>query len=404
MNQEKNDRLKETESEESFEELLDRSFGAPVRFTPGEQIQAVITQVTKEWVFIDVGGKSDGFIAATEFIDEVGEITVQEGGTVNAFFLSSKDSGMLFTTKLSDDSTGTEHLQEAYHSGIPVEGVIEKEIKGGFAVKIAGNIRAFCPYSQMELRRVEDTGRYIGRREIFKLIEYGKQGRNIVVSHRVVLEEERQEQKERLRSVLQEGMTVSGEITSIREFGAFVDIGGLEGLIPISEVSWGRVEDIQNVLSIGQQVEVAIKKLDWDNDKFSFSLKEIQPDPWNDLGLKYPEGSVHAGTVSRLAPFGAFVTLEPGIDGLVHISELGKGKRIQHPRDVLEEKQSIEVKITRIDEKQKRIGMALVSDDGASEEADYYKKHMASGAKQSSGSLGTLGEILQKKMDEKKKT
>ena len=196
-------------------------------------------------------------------------------------------------------------------------------------------------------------------------------------------------------------MKVSGEITSIRKFGAFVDIGGIEGLIPISEISWGRVEDINSSLSVGQKVDVAIKKLDWENDKFSFSLKEILPDPWNNIALKYTEGSTHKGKVARLVPFGAFVTLEPGIDGLVHISELGKGKRISHPREVLEENQTIEVRIAGLDAEEKRLSLEMVLDEEDSEEIDSYKKHVAERGEKSSGSLGTLGDILRAKLDKK---
>jgi small subunit ribosomal protein S1 len=252
----------------------------------------------------------------------------------------------------------------------------------------------------MGLQRVEKSDHYIGQHLSFRIIEYAEKGRNIVVSNRAILEEERQKQKDALRESLKEGMQVSGEITAIRKFGAFVDIGGIEGLIPISEISWGRVEEIDSLLSVGQKVDVAIKKLEWENDKFSFSLKEILPDPWNDVGLKYPEGSGHKGIVSRLAPFGAFVTLEPGVDGLVHISKLGKGKRIQHPREVLEENQSIEVRIVKVAEAEKRLSLALVSDEQGSEELDY-EKYMASDSKKSSGSFSTLGDILRAKMKKK---
>ena len=401
MDQDKQDTFTETESEENFEELLNKSNIGPVHLNPGEKVEAVIAKITKEWVFIDLGGKSEGCIAKNEFVDEEGSITIKEEDTINAYFLSSRNNEMLFTTRLTIDTTGSEYLEGAYHNRIPVEGLVEKEIKGGFEVKIAGNIHAFCPYSQMGLHRVENTGQYIDQYLTFKIIEYGEKGRNIIISNRTVLEEERQEQKDALRESLKEGMTVSGEITSIRKFGAFVDIGGIEGLIPISEISWGRVEDINSSLSVGQKVDVAIKKLDWENDKFSFSLKEILPDPWNNIGHKYPEGSSHKGKVARLAPFGAFVTLEPGIDGLVHISELGKAKRINHPRELLKENQLIEVKIVRIDEEGKRISLTMVSDEQDSEEIDSYKKHIAAGTKKTSGSFGTLGDLLRAKIDKK---
>jgi len=362
----------------------------------------VVIEITREWVFINLGGKSEGYISINEFVNDEGNITIKEGDTVNAFFLYSKNNEMLFTTRLTGETTGKEHLEEAYYNRMPVEGLVEKEIKGGFEVKISGSVRAFCPYSQMGLRRVGNTDQYVGQNLTFKIIEYREKGRNIIISNRSVLEEELQKQKDALRESLEEGMTVSGEITSIREFGAFVDIGGIEGLIPISEISWGRVEDINNTFSVGQRVDVAIKKLDWVNEKFSFSLKEILPNPWNNVGLKYPEGSCHKGKVARLAPFGAFVTLEPGIDGLVHISELGKDKRINHPREVLEENQIVEVKIAKIEEVEKRLSLKMVSGEQDSEEVDYYKKYIAAGNKKSSGSFSNLGDILRAKMDKNK--
>ncbi|MDY6950323.1 MAG: 30S ribosomal protein S1 [Thermodesulfobacteriota bacterium] len=403
MEEDKNSSREETAAEENFEELLSQGMGEPVHFKPGEKVEAVVTQITKEWIFIDVGGKSDGSIVINECMDDEGHLTVKEGDTINAYFLSSRHNDMLFTIRITGDTAGNEHLEEAYRSGIPVEGRVEREVKGGFEVKVGGNIRAFCPHSQMGLYRVEDRGQYIGQHVTFKIIEFDKKGRNIVVSNRAILEAERQKQKDALRASLEEGMTVRGEITSVRKFGAFVDIGGLEGLIPISEISWGRVEDINSSLSVGQKVDVAIKRLDWKEDKFSFSLKDILPNPWDEVGQKYPEGSAHTGKVSRLAPFGAFVTLEPGIDGLVHISELGKEKRIRHPREVLSADQTVEVRIARVDEKQRRLSLALVSEDQDAEGIDDYKKHMAARAQETSGALGTLGDILRAKMDEKKK-
>jgi len=390
-----------TEDEESFEELFNKSFVEPVFFNPGEKIKAAVITTTKEWVFIDLGGKSEGAIAAEEFIDDEGNATVKEGDTIEAYFLSSRNNEKLFTTLISGNAAAKAHLEDVYENRIPVEGLIEKEVKGGFEVKIAGNIRAFCPFSQMGPHRIEDAEPFIGQKMIFKIIEYSENGRNIIVSHRVILEEERQIQKEALRGSLEEGMTVQGDITSVKKFGAFVDIGGIEGLIPISEISWGRVEDTESVLSIGQKVEVAIMKLDWENDKFSFSLKEIQPDPWITMSQRYSEGSTHKGKVARLAQFGAFVTLEPGIDGLMHISELGKSKRIKHPGEVLEQGQTIEVKIGKIDEEARRVSLLMISDEEGSRETDDYKKHMAGSSGKSSGSFGTLGDLLQQKLNKK---
>ncbi len=401
MDKDNQDISTETEPEENFEELLNQSVVEPIYLNPGEKVEAVVTNISKEWVFIDLGGKTEGYISVNEFLDDDGSATIQEGDTINAYFLSSRNNEKLFTIRLSGDSARNEHLEEAFLNRIPLEGFVEKEIKGGFEVKIAGNTRAFCPFSQMGLHRVKKSDQYIGQHLTFKIIEYAEKGRNIIVSNRIVLEEERQQEKEALMESLEEGMTVSGEITSIQKFGAFVDIGGIEGLIPISEISWGRVEDVNSMLSVGQKVEIAIKKLDWGNDKFSFSLKEILPNPWDDIGLKYPAGSRHKGTVARLVPFGAFVTLEPGVDGLIHISELGKGKRINHPGDVLEENQEIEVKVARVSEEEKRLSLSIFSDEQDSDEDDSYKKYMAGSNKKSSGSFGTLGDLLKAKMEEK---
>lgn len=401
MDKQNKDFSTENDAEENFEELLEKSVFKPVHLNPGEKVKVVIIKITKEWVFVDLGAKSEGHISINEFLDDEGNITIKEGDTIDAYFLSSRNNEMLFTTRLTIGTTGSKFLEEAYHNRIPVEGLVENEIKGGFEVKVAGNVHAFCPYSQMGLKWVEDPREYIGRQLIFEIIEYGEKGRKIIVSHKTVLEEERRKQKDGLRESLEEGMTVNGEITSIKKFGAFVDIGGIEGLIPISEISWGRVEDINDALSIGQKVDVVIKKLDWGNEKFSFSLKEILPDPWNNIGVKYPEGSRHKGKVARLAPFGAFVTLEPGIDGLVHISELGKGKRINHPREVLEENQMIEVKIAGVDKEGKRLSLSMVSDEQDAQESADYKEHITASSRNSSGSFGTLGDALRAKMDKK---
>ncbi|MDB9823016.1 30S ribosomal protein S1 [Deltaproteobacteria bacterium] len=402
MEQEHNDIAEENVLEESFEELLKRSNFKMVNLTPGEEVEAVIIKISKEWVFIDTGGKSEGYIVIDEFMDDDGKIAINEGDRIKVYFLSAENNERLFTTRLTVDAKGKGLLEEAFYNRIPVEGFVEKEIKGGFEIRIAGNIRSFCPYSQMGLRGTENADKHIGTQLTFKIIEYGEKGRNLVVSNRAVLEDERQKQKEALRQSLKEGMTIEGEITSIREFGAFVDIGGIEGLIHISEISWDRVEDIDSVLSVGQRVDVSIMKLDWENDKFSFSLKEILPDPWTGIGERYPEGSIYTGKISRITPFGAFVNLGPGVDGLIHISEIGKGKKIKHPREVLAEGQTVEVKIGRVDEEKRRLSLAMVLDSQDSE-TDFKKYITEGGNRTSSGSLGKLGDLLMAKLEKDKK-
>ncbi|MBN1832894.1 MAG: 30S ribosomal protein S1 [Deltaproteobacteria bacterium] len=390
----------EAQPEESFADLLEQTIVAPIRLNPGDKVEAEVIKILSDWVFIDLGSKSEGCIALDEFVDQEGRIAIQEGDRIDAYFLSSRDNEMLFTTRISGGSMGSGLLEEAYHNRIPVEGFVEKEIKGGFEIKVGGSVRAFCPFSQMDLKRVEDSASYIGQHMVFRIIEYGADGRKIILSNRIILEEEREEQKNALRESLREGMTVSGKITSIRKFGAFIDIGGLEGLIPISEISWGRVEDISESIFVGQKVDVVVKKVDWENDRFSFSLRDILPDPWKNAAEKYPEGSMHKGRVSRLVPFGAFVTLEPGIDGLIHISELIKNKRINHPREILEENQFLEVRILKVDQQENRLSLTVSSEEPDKDECDDFRKHLSPGGK-SSGAFGTLGDIFRKKMERK---
>ena len=387
------------EQEESFEELFNQSEMKTTFYQPGQEVEVDIIQISDEWVFVDAGSKSEGIIALNEFIDEEGNINVKEGDSIKAFFLSSRKSERLFTTKLSLESTGKEFIEDAFHNGIPVQGIVEKEVKGGFEIRIAGKTRAFCPFSQMSLGRIEDTGSIVGSELTFKVTEYGEKGRNIILSHRAILEEEREEKKVELKESLEVGMTVTGTVTSIKKFGAFIDVGGIEGLIPVSEIAWGRVDDIESFLSVGQQVDVAIASLDWANDKFSFSLKEVLPDPWDSISKKFPEGSLHKGKVVRTEKFGAFVNIAPGIDGLLHISELSKGKRLNHAREAIEAGQEVEVKINGVDEEKRRLSLGMV-DNAKDEEKEAYASYGQKNGN-SSGSFGTLGDLLKAKLGKK---
>jgi small subunit ribosomal protein S1 len=348
-----------------FAAMLEESLAGSRQLEPGQKIDAAILQIGQEWIFLDVGQKGEGILDARELADQDGEISVAIGDRVSVYFMSRKGGELRFTTRLGGGSSGTAELEEAWRSGIPVEGRIEKEIKGGYEVKLPGNVRAFCPFSQLGLRRIDDSEVLDGTTFSFRITKFGEQGRNIVVSHRVLLEEERQRQREELRQTLKEGMVVSGNVTNIREFGAFIDIGGLEGLLPISEISYARIERVEDVLQLGQQLEVAVKKCDWEKDRFSFSLRDTLANPWSKVSSTYPVGSTHTGKVSRLAKFGAFITLEDGIDGLLHISKIGGDQRIKHPQDVLQPGQQLQVVIEQVDPEEKRISLAMA---GAVEE------------------------------------
>lgn len=393
---------------ESFEDLFKAEANKKIkRLEPGQKINATIVGMNDETTFLDVGGKSEGILNSSELKDKDGNFSYSVGDSLDVYFLQAKHSERLFTTTIGSGSS-TAHLEEAFRSGIPVEGFVKAEIKGGFEITLGGNVRGFCPFSQMGLRRVEDAAaEYLETTMKFIITRFEENGRNLVLSARAIQEQEREAQKEKLKETLEEGQTVEGEISSIRDFGAFVDLGGVDGLIPISEVGWSRVEKIDEYFTVGQKVQIVIKSIDWEKDRISLSYKATQADPFEEVPKKYPEGSTHTGTVARLAQFGAFVTLEPGIDGLIHISKLGNGRRINHPREVIEEGQNIDVKIEGIDTEEKRI--SLVPSDYVSEESEQekerneYKKFVSQKKKKSEKSVGSLGALLQAKMDEKKK-
>ena len=397
----------ESNEEKSFAELFEQTEVRKDFLKPGQKIEATIVKITQDWLFLDLGGKSEGYLDRKELADENGNLSVKEGDSIEAYFLSSKHNEKLFTTRISAGDSARTHIEEVWRNGIPIEGVVEKEIKGGFEIKLAGDMRGFCPYSQIDLRRTENAKDYIGRRLPFRIIEYGERGRNIILSARAIMEEQRKKQEEARKAELHEGMLVKATVVSIRDFGAFVDIGGLQGLLPISEIGWDRVEDIYARLSVGQTFDVIIAKMDSQNNRISFSLKQTVSDPWNEVDAKYPEGTFHAGTVVRLMKFGAFVNLGPGVDGLLHISKLGKGKRIVHPSDVVKEGQAIEVRIDAIDRDQKRISLSIAEveapDDaarkiGKTPEDDYHED-----GGEATTSLGSLGDIMKRKPGKKKK-
>ncbi len=394
---------------DSFETLFEQNEEKETRkLSPGQKISAQIVGIDGETIFLDVGLKSEGIIETAEFRDQEGKVNVAVGDIVPVYFLKSTAAEQLFTTSLGSSAAGA-HLEEAFNCQIPVTGTVRAEIKGGFEVTLSGTVKAFCPYSQMGLRRREDAATaYLGTHKKFLITRFEENGKNIVLSARKLEEEEQRLKKEALKESLTEGAVVDGTISSIRQFGLFVDIGGVDGLVPLSEIGWSRVENLEDTFSTGQQVTVAIKGLDWENDRISLSIKETIEDPWTEAIKTLGEGSTRTGTVSRLAPFGAFITLTPGVDGLIHISKLGQGRRINHPREVLEEQQQIEIVIESIDVEKKRISLAPsdyeTPEQKKEKEHQDFRQYQSTGQKEKPASgMGSLGALLKAKMDEKKK-
>jgi small subunit ribosomal protein S1 len=389
--------------EEDFGKLLEQTFVAPARYEPGQKVVARVIKVTPEWVFLDLGRKGEGVLATKELADEAGNVAVKEGDSLTSYFVSSDGSEMRFTTRVAGGAAGSAQLEDAFRTGIPVDGLVVKEVKGGFEVRLPGYARAFCPHSQMGLSRAREGAEQIGKRVPFRITQYGEKGRNIVVSHRVLVEEEEERKRQESMAVLSEGMVGRGKVTSLRDFGAFVDIGPIEGLLPVSEIGWERVEDIREVLSVGQEVEVAITRLDWANKRFSFSLKKTLADPWEAAAQRFPAGSTHVGKVVRLATFGAFVSLGGGIDGLLHISRLGGGKKVKSVGEAVAVGQEVLVKVESADPARRRIALSLVGaeeQEGSGGEEEDYRKYLD---KPSGGEgIGALGEAIREKIGEKK--
>ena len=344
---------------ESFAKLLEKNGTQSARLAPGQKVKARVVSISGDLVYIDIGGKSEGVIDLEEFREKDGSVRIEEGEEVEAFFLSVQNGIRKLTTLVNGYSAvELTSIQSAYEAGLPVNGEVKREVKGGFEV-LVGGVRCFCPHSQIDMKGGREGGIYLGQTFPFKVLEYEEEGRNIILSRRVLIEKEKQASIDRLKESLKVGAEILGRVSSLQKFGAFVDVGGMEGLVPMSEISWTRVEKLEDMLALGQEVTVKIISLDWDNNRLTLSMKALQPDPWSLAAEKYPVDGRVNGTIVRLAPFGAFVSLEPGIDGLVHISNLGAGRRINHPREVVEVGQMVEVYILSVDAENRKISLSM---------------------------------------------
>jgi small subunit ribosomal protein S1 len=347
------------EPQEDFASLFEASERSQdMRIQRDTKVEGMIVSIGEEWVFVDIGAKSEGTIAREELLDDKGEFRAEVGDPVTAYVVSTSDGEILLSRKMtaaaSDDA-----IRGAHRSGVPVEGLVTEERKGGYSVTVLGK-QAFCPYSQMDLRSAGVPSDYIGKRFTFRIAEFSDRGRNLVLSRREILEEERLKRVAQLKKTLKAGDEVQGTVQKLAQFGAFVDIGGIEGLIPMSELAWYRVGEAADVLRQGESVTVRILDLDWDNNRISLSLKQTLENPWSSVSQRYVEETVLTGTVTKLMNFGAFVQLEPGVEGLIHISNLGMGRRINHPKEAVSEGEQVQVRVITVDQEARRIGLELV--------------------------------------------
>lgn len=352
------DSVLQEEEQEDFTALFEASQNRQdTRIQTDSKIEGTVVSIGSEWIFVDIGGKTEGAIAREELLDKSGELTVQVGDTIHAYVVSTKAGEILLSVKMTA-AASEDAIRGAHRSGVPVEGLVTAERKGGYSVTVLGK-QAFCPYSQIDVQSGGNPSEYIGNKFAFRIAEYSDRGRNIVLSRRALLDEERRQMAKELQKTLRPGDEVQGTVRKLAPFGAFVDIGGVEGLIPMSELAWFRVNDASDILTTGESVTVRVLDLDWANNRISLSLKQTTEDPWTAAAGRYPEDTVLEGTVTKLMNFGAFVQLEPGVEGLIHISNLGAGRRINHPKEVVSEGERVEVRIISVDQASHRIGLEL---------------------------------------------
>jgi small subunit ribosomal protein S1 len=365
----------------------------------GDRVSVKVVGFGEETAFVDLGRKAEGSIPLSQLTDDEGRRTVAIGDTVDAVVASTSDDGIVLRVRSGRGPAAPAELQQAHTYGIPVDGTVSAVVKGGVEVTVSG-VRAFCPISQLDVRYVEDATSYVGQRFAFRItrLEEGRgRGMNLVLSRRALLEEEAAVRAAAARERLKVGQTVRGTITSLAAYGAFVDLGGVEGLLHVSELGHGRVAHPQDVVAVGQEVEVQILKItpaegDKGRDKISLSRRALVSDPWKEEASRLTPGSRRQGKVVRLELFGAFVEVAPGIEGLLHVSELAasSGREVRHPRELLKIGQTLEVSVISVDAAARRIalGVPAKGDDAGAED-------LARAAAGASGSgFGAFGDFF----------
>jgi small subunit ribosomal protein S1 len=345
------------------------------RLRPGQKVQAKVAHLGAEVAFLDLGGKGEGIIDLRELRNDKGELLVQVGEPIEGYVLSLGE-GTVVVTRSVPKGAGREVLQNAFEAHLPVEGTVTAVNKGGLEIDLGG-MRAFCPASQIDVRFVDDTSAFVGQKLKFLVQEL--RGGNAILSRRALLEEERKGQAAELRKTLDVGSVLEGTVTSVRDFGAFVDLGGIEGLVHVSELSHARVAHAQDVVKVGQNVRVQVLRIDppapdkggkpggFSSERIALSLRALEQDPWDAARPQLEEGKKLQGKVARLQPFGAFVELFPGVDGLVHVSALSP-KHVSHPREVVKEGETIWVQIESVDDAAKRVALRRITEEEAQQE------------------------------------
>ena len=338
------------------------------RLEVGEVIEGLVVMVGSDHVFLDVGGKSEARMDLKEVVDDDGELQIKEGDKLEGYVVRVEPDVVL-SRAMARSHINLRMLEDAKDIGLPIEGKVTGQNKGGLEVDLNGT-RAFCPVSQIELGYCEDPAIFVGETLKFRVTEFAEEGRNVVLSRRALLEEEREAAAAELQDQLQVGAEFSGEVVRLQPFGAFVDIGGLQGMVHISEISHSRIEHPEEVISVGQTVRVQVIRVEPDPKhpdrlRIALSMRALLGDPWTETARNLSEGTTLEGKVVRLQDFGAFVELTPGVDGLVHISEMSD-RRINHPKDVVAVGDIVRVTVLSVDQSAHRISLSLLAPDEAS--------------------------------------
>src|SRR5688500_14970839 len=344
-------------SDEDYEKMLSMYEGTMAQIVEGEIVKSKVLRVTDNAVILDVGFKSEGSVPLDEFKDPQ---SLKEGDEVEVFLehLEDQEGAVVLSKKKADFMRVWEKIRVAHESDQPVEGTLTKKIKGGVVVNLMG-VDAFLPGSQIALRRVPNIDELLGQTYEFKIIKLNKRRRNIVVSRRVILENERAHKREHLMKELAVGQVRKGVVKNITDFGAFIDLGGVDGLLHITDMSYGRVSHPTEMVSIGREVEVKILDIDWQRERISLGMKQLQSYPWQNVAAKYPVGTRVQGKVVSITNYGAFVEIEPGIEGLVHMSEISWTRNVRHPSKIVSIGESIEAVVLKVDEAGEKISLGM---------------------------------------------
>lgn len=348
-----------SDPEEDFAALFEASLQAK-RLEKGQVVDGTIVAIGPDVAFVDVGGKGEAVIELEELKNAEGELDVAPGDRIQAMVVSTM-GGLTLSRRLAGGAATDRQLEDAFHSRLPVEGRVERAVKGGYEVRI-GRQRAFCPISLIDLRGA-DASAHEGHVYQFRIIEYKEGGSNLVVSRRALLEDEQRANAAGVRQSIVVGAVMTGRVTSVREFGAFVDLGaGVQGLLHVSEMAWSRVANASEIVKPGEEIAVKILRVDEDKQRISLGLKQLSADPWSTVPERYETGQLRPGRVTRVAEFGAFVELEPGVEALAHESTFTPTGRSEGWSSQVAPGMAGVFEILSIDLEKKRIGVALLTD------------------------------------------